>query len=76
MKDLKLIEAIVVTYYHENKDSIEESRLKEILTDSLNIDIGGVKLEGDILVIYYGPKNKRKKAIFEIHNEKIKIKKD
>lgn len=76
MKDLKLIEAIVVTYYHENKDSIEETRLKEILIDSLNIDIGSVKLEGDILIIYYGPKNKRKKAIFEIQNEKIKMKKD
>jgi len=74
MKDLKLIEAIIVTYFYENKD-MEESKLKEILTDSLNIDIGTIKLEGDILIIYYGPKNKRKKVIFQIHNEKIKIKK-
>lgn len=76
MKDIKLIEAIVVTYFHENKDTIEANRLKEILTESLNIEIGSVRLEEDILKVYYGPKDKRKKIIFEIHSEKIKIKKN
>lgn len=76
MKDMKLIETIVVTYFHENKDSIDEIRLKEILTESLNIDIGSVKLDSNILKVYYGPKTKRKKVIFEFHNDKIKIKKD
>jgi hypothetical protein len=76
MKDIKLIDAIVVTYFHENKDKIDEDRLKEILTDSLNIDIGSVKLEGGLLKVYYGPKTKRKKVLFEIHDDKIKHRKE
>jgi len=75
MKDLKLIETIVVTYFHENKD-IDGKRLKEILTDSLNIEIGNVKLDENILKVYFGPKNKRKKIIFEIQKDKIKKRKD
>jgi hypothetical protein len=77
MKNIKLIEIIVVTYFHENRGQIDENRLQQILTESLNIEIGDVKLEGDILKVYYGPKlPKRKKIIFEIHNEKIKHRKE
>lgn len=76
MKDIKLIETIVISYFHENKDNIEEDRLEEILRDSLNIEIGSVKLQDNILKVYYGPKSKRKKVLFEIHNDKIKHIKD
>jgi hypothetical protein len=75
MKNIKLIETIAITYFHENRGQIDEDRLQQILKESLNVEIGNVKLEGDILKVYYGPKP-RKKVIFEIHNEKIKIKKD
>lgn len=76
MKDIKLIDTIVVTYFHENKNKIDEVRLRQILEESLEIEIGSVKLEGDTLMIYYGPKAKRKKVIFEIHNDKIKHRKE
>jgi hypothetical protein len=75
MKNIKLIETIVITYFHENKDKIDEDRLEEILKESLNVEIGSVKLENNILKVYYGPKP-RKKVIFEIHEDKIKHKKE
>lgn len=72
MKDIKLIECVVKSYFYENKNNIDEQRLKEILTDSLNIDIGSVKIEENFIRVYYGPKNKRKKVLFEFHDDKIK----
>lgn len=71
MKDIKLIECFVKSYFHQNRD-IDEDCLKQILTESLNIDIGSVKIEGNIIKIYYGPKTKRKKVLFEFHDDKIK----
>jgi len=76
MKDIKLIETIVVTYFHENKNKIDKVRLHQILEESLEIEIGSIKLDGDILTVYYGPKQKRKKVIFEIHEDKIKHRKE
>ena len=76
MKDIKLIETIVITYFHENKNKIDKVRLRQILEESLEIEIGSVKLDGDNLIIYYGPKTKRKKVLFEIHEDKIKHRKE
>ena len=73
MKYIKLIETIVVTYYHENRDNIEEDRIEELLKESLNIKINGAKFEDNLLTVSYGNK---KKVVFEFHNDKIKIKKD
>jgi len=72
MKDIKLIEAIVVAYYRENKDDIKIESLKELLIDSLNIEIDSVILENNTINVYYDPEKIRKKLTFQFHNDKIK----
>jgi hypothetical protein len=76
MKDIKLIKTLVISYFHENEHKINEIQLEEFLKESLNIDIGEVTLINGLLTIYYGPKNKEKRILFEIHKDKIKHKKD
>ena len=73
MKDIKLIETIVLSYF-QGKHTIDEFRLEEILKEALNINIQEVTYEDNILTIYYGPKTKSKKIEFEVHNDKIKHK--
>lgn len=65
MKDVKLIEAIVFSYFNENKD-IDTEKLKDILVETLAIKIGDVKLKNNTLKVYYGESKKRKKVEFEI----------
>ena len=73
MKDIKLIEAVVVSYYYGNKD-IKAEKLEEILKDSLNVEIGDVTIKDKLIKICYG--NKGKTVIFDTHNDKIKLKKE
>jgi hypothetical protein len=75
MKDLKLIETLVISYFHENK-KINQFSLEDFLKESVNIEISEVTYEDNILTITYGPKTKSKKLIFEVHNDKIKHKKE
>ncbi len=71
MKDIKLIECIVKSYSYENKNKIDANKLEEILKDSLNIDIDSVIFDNNIIEINY---NKIKKVLFEIKNDKFRLK--
>jgi len=75
MKDRKLIEIVVKSYFHENKD-LDVMKIGELLKESLNIKISNIELEGKYLRILYGSKKNEKEIIFEINKDKIKTKRE